>query len=126
MAHITRAAEADTFTVQGNHMTRLVAPSTGASEVMAWRAAMDAGVASPPHRHDHEEIVVLLSGTLLAKVGETEAVLTSGDACLIPAHTLHQVINTGAEPCTLLIAMRVGTRFLRPDGSETPAPPWTT
>ena len=125
MNHVIRGSQAETFSVQGNHMTRLIAPSIGASEVMAWRATMDAGAASPPHRHDHEEIVVMLSGTLLAKIGEQEAVLTPGDACLIPASTLHQVINTGTDPCSMLITMQVGTRFLRPDGSETPAPPWT-
>jgi quercetin dioxygenase-like cupin family protein len=79
----------------------------------------------PPHRHDVEEVIVVLSGSCTARIGEETHTLSAGDACLIPAGTLHQVINSGEEAWECLTAMKVGARFIRPDGNETPTPPWT-
>jgi quercetin dioxygenase-like cupin family protein len=122
---IIKSSDAQTFEVQGNHMTKLIAPSTGATEVMAWRAKLSPGAASPPHRHDVEEVVVVLSGSCIAKLDGAEHTLSAGDACVIPPNTLHQVINTSDEPWECITAMKVEARFIRPDGSETPSPPWT-
>jgi len=110
---IIKSSEAQTFEVQGNSMTKLIAPSTGATEVMAWRAKLGAGAAS------------VLSGSCTAKIDGVEHTLSAGDACLIPPNTLHQVINSGEAPWECVTAMKVGARFIRPDGNETPTPPWT-
>jgi quercetin dioxygenase-like cupin family protein len=122
---IIKSSETQTFEVQGNSMTKLIAPSTGATEVMAWRAKLGVGAASPPHRHDVEEVIVVLSGSCTARIGEETHTLSAGDACLIPAGTLHQVINSGEEAWECVTAMKVGAHFIRPDGNETPTPPWT-
>ncbi len=119
------ARQAQTFTVQGNLMTKLIAPSVGASEVMAWRAKMEPGAASPPHIHNHEEVVVILASSVKVLIGEEEHLLSAGDAFVVPPHTVHQVINAGQELWDSVIAMPVGTRFLRPDGQEQPTTPWT-
>ena len=122
---VVHASEAQTFEMQGNLMTKLIAPSMGATEVMAWRGKMQSGASSPPHIHDHEESVIILAGTVRVRIGEQEHTLSAGDAFVVPPNILHQVINTGAEMWDSVIAMPVGTRFIRPDGQEQPAPPWT-
>lgn len=45
-------------------MTGLATPSLGAKELTVFCDQLDAGVASPGHAHDREEVVVLLDGTL--------------------------------------------------------------
>jgi quercetin dioxygenase-like cupin family protein len=122
---IIKSTNTETFEVQGNRMTKLIAPSTGATEVMAWRAQLSAGATSPPHRHDVEEVIVVLAGSCTAKIDGVEHTLSAGDACVIPPNTLHQVINTTDAPWECITAMKVGARFIRPDGNETPTPPWT-
>lgn len=122
---VIRAGEVPTWEVQGNRMTGMAAPSRGASEVMAWKAELDAGVSSPPHTHDHEEVVVLVSGAMKVRIGEEEYELSEGDAFIVPPGTLHQVRNEADTAAACITAMPVGTRFVRPDGQETPPPPWT-
>jgi quercetin dioxygenase-like cupin family protein len=81
------------FTLQGNHMTGLATPSRDARDVEVWRARMDAGAATPPHRHDHEEIVVVLSGRGRAIVGEREVSFQAGDTLVLPAGVVHQLFS---------------------------------
>ncbi len=124
MSYIS-AAGAPTFHCQGNTLTKLIAPSTGAQEVMAWRDRLEPGAGSAPHLHDHEELIVVITGECVARIGRMEMILTVGDACLIPAGATHQITNRGIEPWECITVMPVGTQFLLPDGSETPPPPWT-
>lgn len=106
-------------------MTKLIAPSAGAKETMAWRGKLEADASSPPHIHDHEEVVVILAGTVKVKIGEEEHTLQAWDAFEMPPQTLHQVINGGEEMFDSVIAMHVGTTFMRSDGQENTPPPWT-
>jgi quercetin dioxygenase-like cupin family protein len=82
------AENAETFEMQKNLMTKLVAPSTGAKEIMAWRGKMQAGAARPPHIHEHEEVLVILAGTVKVKIGDEEHILRAGDAFEVPPHTI--------------------------------------
>lgn len=109
---IVHGESAETFEMQGNMMTKPIAPSTGAREIMAWRGKMQAGTASPPHVHDHEEMVIILAGTVKVKIGEKEYTLQAGDAFEVPPQTLHQVINGSDEIFDSVIARPVGTKLI--------------
>ena len=122
---ITYADQTQTFELRGVHLTRMIAPSTGAREVMACYVSIDPGAASPPHWHDHDEGLIILSGMVRAVMGSEIATLRSGDSCVIPANTLLHVKNLGDEPCEMVSTMLVHTRFFREDGSEITTPPWT-
>lgn len=80
------------FTLLGNHIAGL-APSGETPNVEVWRARMDAGAATPLHRHDYEEIVVVLSGRGRAVVGNQEVSFAPGDTLVLPAGELHQIFS---------------------------------
>ena len=67
------------FELAGNHMSGLATASREAQQVEVWRANMDAGAATPPHQHDHEEVVVVLRGNGRARMGTDERTFQAGD-----------------------------------------------
>jgi quercetin dioxygenase-like cupin family protein len=55
------------------------------------------------------------------QAGERIAV-SAGDAVMIPPGVLHHA-QAGPDGAVLLVAMREGTRTIRPDGASS-VPPW--
>jgi quercetin dioxygenase-like cupin family protein len=55
----------------------------------------------PPHFHrDHEEIIIVKSGTAAARIGDREVTMKAGDVILIPKGTVHgaRVLLAEGEP----------------------------
>ena len=125
MPHV-RATDAPEFVAHGTHHKGLATPQQGSTEVTVVREVLEPGAADPPHQHDREEVVVVVSGeAATATIGDEDHALAPRDAVIIPPHTTHQLANTGAMPLDTLATHPAGTRYLRPDGDEAPSPPWT-
>jgi len=62
-----------------------------AASGLAYLIHYPAGVASPPHAHDHDSIVYVLSGRLRGAVGGVAAELGPGDSVLHPKEVEHHV-----------------------------------
>lgn len=61
-----------------------------------WR--VDPGATLPPHRHDHEQIGYMISGTLVACVEGEEFLLEPGDSYRFASKERHGAENRGKEP----------------------------
>ena len=57
---------------------------------------LDPGSVVPEHRHENEQLGLVLSGSLVFRVGEESRELAAGGAYRIPAQTPHDV-RTGPE-----------------------------
>jgi unsaturated pyranuronate lyase len=64
---------------------------------------LDPGVAVPEHSHDHEQIGVLVSGSVTFRVGDEERELGAGDTWCIRSNIPHSV-TTGPEGAVLVEA----------------------
>jgi quercetin dioxygenase-like cupin family protein len=62
-----------------------------ASSGLAYLIHYPAGVSSPPHAHDHDSIVYVLSGRLRGAVDGVEAVLEPGASVVHPRGVTHRV-----------------------------------
>lgn len=58
---------------------------------LAYLIHYPAGVSSPPHSHDHDSIVYVLSGRLRGTVEGVESVLEPGDSVVHPREVTHHV-----------------------------------
>jgi len=110
------------FEIMGNHMTGLATASRGATEIAVWRGITDPGAGTPPHTHDHEEVLVVLAGSATLTIDGQELSLGPGDTAIAPARVRHRFVNTGSGPLDVLAAMPLGTRTFLPDGEELHAP----
>jgi mannose-6-phosphate isomerase-like protein (cupin superfamily) len=98
----------------------------GLSQLSAWRQSLAPGAATPPHRHDCDELVFCLAGRGEAHVDGQVFPFGPDSSVALPRGGMHQLFNTGSEPLELLTvfaASPVGTRL--PDGQAITLP-WRT
>jgi quercetin dioxygenase-like cupin family protein len=60
-----------------------------------WKQTMAPGGATPPHRHDCDEVVVVLAGTGNLLIDGETLPFRAGDTLVLPAGRDHQIVNTG-------------------------------
>jgi len=108
-----------------DHATWAGSP-TGLTQLSLWRQSVAPGAATPPHRHDCDEVVLCLSGW--GEVHSVGAVQRFGADCtvVLPKGRDHQLFNTGTLPMETLGLFGVTpVQTWLPDGSVL-AVPWRT
>jgi mannose-6-phosphate isomerase-like protein (cupin superfamily) len=55
------------------------------------------GEPHPPHRHEHEELFLMMKGTLAVTIAGKTAVIGPGGAAFVHSNELHGVHNPGTE-----------------------------
>ena len=66
------------------------------------------GSVSGPCDQTQDEWVLLLQGTALLDVDGERLELQGGEALFLPAHCVHRVLDTSAEPPCIWLAVHVG------------------
>ena len=121
---VIRGSEYKEFELMGNHMLGLATWSRGAKEVAVWRGRTDPGVRTPPHYHDHEEVIVILSGSGKVKVEGNEVAVSSGDVAIVPPLTHHELsADEQGDGLDTIAVLPAGTKTYLPNGEEL-ALPW--
>ncbi len=93
-------------------MRTLAAPSLGSSELAVWTVEMRAGQAGPVHRAEHEQVWVVLEGTLAVNGAEHGA----GDAIVIGAGEQRRI--EAPEAARALVCSRGGATVTTERGTR--------
>ena len=112
---VFRREQQQIHSMQGNHIAGTATAASGAQQVEMWHGRMDAQSATPPHRHNGEEVVLFLRGSGRATVGATEVRYRAGDTLILPADEVHQIF--AEEDSEFVSAMPVGGTIKLPDGT---------
>ncbi|HWS74259.1 MAG TPA: cupin domain-containing protein [Quisquiliibacterium sp.] len=108
-----------------DHLT-LAGGAQGLSGLSIWQQSIDAGEATPPHRHDCEEVVVVSEGSGVLELEGVQHAFSAPCTLVVPRNAPHQILNTGSGPLRLLAAFSVSpVQAFFPDGSPIPLP-WAT
>ena len=110
------------FELMGNAMRGLATPSRGAKQLEVWWAKTAPGAATPVHRHDAEEIVVVLRGQGEARAGGATVKFSAPCTLILPGEQLHQLANTGREILEAIAVVPVGSKVFDANGNEMPLP----
>jgi mannose-6-phosphate isomerase-like protein (cupin superfamily) len=103
--------------------TTLAGSDNGLARLSVWRQTIEPGAATPPHRHDCEEVVVVASGRGELHIEGCVERFGSDSTLVIPANVDHQILNTGVEPMNLVAAFSTTpVAVVLPDGSPLPLP----
>lgn len=113
-----------THDVGSTRFTAIAAPSTGAREASVWRVEIPAGTEALPHELTREELIVVLSGTARASVGDDIDEVGPGGAIVVPPDTPFSLTAVGPDPLVALAFLPVGGQARMP-GGEPFTPPWT-
>jgi quercetin dioxygenase-like cupin family protein len=119
---VTHSDELPVHELPGNRLRGLATRSRGSSEIALWNHTLDAAAESPPHWHDHDQVIYVLAGSGRIVVGDEEMALAAGDVVVAPARIPHQVRAAAEEGLDTLVAMRATLRTFRQDGSEIQQP----
>ena len=65
------------------------------------------GSASGPYDQERDEWVLLLQGRAVLEVEGERVELRAGEALLLPAHRVHNVLDTSADPPCVWLAVHV-------------------
>ncbi len=112
------------FELPGIEHLTLAGAAQGLTRLSVWRQSMAPGSATPPHRHDCEEVVLVIEGWGEVHLAGKQVAFGPDSTLVLPAHIPHQIINTGAVPLVTVAAFSstpVGT--FHPEGMPL-ALPW--
>lgn len=107
------------------HLT-LAGSENGLKDLSIWKQSIAPGGATPPHRHDCEEVALILAGTGELLVDGERYRFGADTTLVVPRNVPHQIINIGEEPLELvgvLAGSPVAVFF--PDGQPLELP-WVT
>jgi mannose-6-phosphate isomerase-like protein (cupin superfamily) len=77
-----------------------------------------------PHHVSREDVLYVVTGTLLATVGDQSSEATAGDVIAVPAGSRFGLDSPGAEPASAWVTTGAGFAGVLDDGSWL-TPPWT-
>ena len=95
----------------------------GLQQLSLWRQTLAPGAATPPHRHDCDEVMLCLAGAGEVHADGEVQPFDADCTVILPQGGDHQIINSGPQPMDILGvfgATPVATRW--PDGSALELP----
>jgi len=120
---VIRQQDAVAHQLHGATFNSFVAPSSGSSELCAWRLEVAPGTTGVPHRVNREEVLLVLTGELTATIDGAGTEVRSGDVVFVPAGASFALDNTAGAPATAWVTTTVGLEATLADGSSI-SPPW--
>jgi len=119
---IDNAAVATTGLPGITHRT-LASHADGLRSLSVWLQTIEPGAATPPHRHDCDEVVVILAGRGELHVDGRVQGFGPEQTIVLPAGVDHQIVNSGDEPLSTLAAFAATpVGVVLPDGTPFPLP----
>lgn len=101
----------------------LAGPRDGMKRMEVWMQTVAPGAGTPMHRHDCEEVIVVLAGSGRCEIDGVGADFGPGTTLIIPPNAVHMLANTGAEEMRLVAALSVAPVTVEaPDGARIPLP----
>jgi mannose-6-phosphate isomerase-like protein (cupin superfamily) len=124
--HVTQHAGLEKSGIPGIEHRTLACAAQGLEHLSLWRQTLAPGSASPPHRHDCEEVVVVLAGRGRVVVDGVSHAFGPDSTLVIPPGVDHQLFCDLGEPMAVIAAFSATpVRTDLPDGTPL-ALPWAT
>ena len=89
----------------GNILTGIATPSLGAQQSEIWNSSIAIGSQTLKHKHNVEEIVILLAGELEVVVEDKTSKCEAPCSIILPANKYHVLKNTGTIPTQHYLVM---------------------
>jgi len=77
----------------------------GLTQLSLWRQSLAPGCATPPHRHDCDEIVLCLSGCGELLIAGAVHHFVAGQTITVPRDAPHRIQVVGAEPLEIIAVL---------------------
>ena len=106
-----------------NHRT-FAGPEHGMKGLELWGQTIEAGAATPVHRHACEEAIVILEGSGTLTIEGQDTAFGPNSTLIIPADVIHQIVNTGNTKMVLIAALSAAPVQVRHADNAAMPLPW--
>ncbi|MET8978762.1 cupin domain-containing protein [Streptomyces sp. NPDC004539] len=120
---VIRDADALTHELHGARFVSHASPRTGSTQLAAWRAEVPPHTDAPAHTVSHEEILHLLTGTLVFTLDDEPLRLTAGDTLIVRPGSTLAVHNPTDHTALAWVTTSIGLTAHLSDGTLI-TPPW--
>lgn len=121
--HVNENQSIETHNLPGLAHQTLAGRRDGLEQFEIWRQTIDAGAATPVHRHDCEEVIVIFSGEGACRFENKEVTFKADETLVIPSGVVHQIVNTGAEDLNIMATLAMSpVKVETADGEPMPLP----
>lgn len=120
---IFKNAELETLELPGLRHQTIGGHKQGVKSMEVWVQTMAPGAATPVHRHECEEVILVLSGSGICRVGDETFSFGPDSTLVLESDTVHQIVNTSDEEMKLVAALGMApVRVKTGDGEPLPVP----
>lgn len=119
---VIQHAELRHFENNGNDLVGIATPSQGATDVEVWRSSVAPGSSTPLHRHESEEIFVVLQGSGVAEIGDQRLPFRAPATVIAPPGVPHRIVNTGDVPTDSIVIVGSHSSIYDADGQKMDLP----
>lgn len=121
--HVIEQNHPQPTAIPGIAHTTWAGQAEGLQQLSVWRQSMAPGTATPPHRHDCDEVVICLGGWGEVHIEGEKHRFTSDCLLVLPKGCVHQIFNVGTQPLeTLAVLGQSPVPTCLPDGQALPLP----
>jgi mannose-6-phosphate isomerase-like protein (cupin superfamily) len=104
------------------HQT-LAGRQDGLNSFEVWRQTISPNAVTPVHRHDCEEVIVILGGSGVCKFEDRELPFKADQTLVIPPNVVHQICNNGSEDLYIIATLAMSpVKVETADGAAMPLP----
>jgi mannose-6-phosphate isomerase-like protein (cupin superfamily) len=116
-------ATVKTFTLPGLVHQTVAGPAQGLKTLEVWVETIAPGAGTPVHRHECEEVLVILTGSGQATLAGQVQDFGPNHTLIVPPGLVHQVVNTGREDMHLVSVLGMAPAgATTPEGQPIPVP----
>jgi mannose-6-phosphate isomerase-like protein (cupin superfamily) len=110
------------FSLPGIVHQTLAGPDQGVSSFELWLETVAPGSGTPVHRHQCEEVFVVLRGSGQLTLAGRNYPFGPDTTLIVPPETDHQVINNGSDDLHFLVVLGAPAHAATPEGQPIPLP----
>ncbi len=100
------------------HQT-LAGPRDGMRQAEVWMQVIEPGCETPLHRHDCEEVVVVLEGSGSCVLDDGVRSFGSGSTLIVPPNIVHKIVNSGDRRMLAIAVLTMApVRVETPEGER--------
>lgn len=122
--HVNQNASLEKHHLPGLEHQTLAGKRDGLRGVEVWRQTIAPHAATPMHRHDCEEVIVILHGQGVCRFEDRELPFKADETLVIPSNVVHQICNTGDEGLYLIASLAMAPVKVETGDGAPMALPW--
>jgi mannose-6-phosphate isomerase-like protein (cupin superfamily) len=121
---VSHNSDTETHCLPGLEHQTLAGRKDGLQQFEVWRQKIAAGAATPVHKHDCEEVIVVFSGQGVCHCDGREFHFKADDTLMIPPGIAHQIVNTGNEDLNIMATLSMAPVKVETAEGQAMALPW--